>query len=162
MMIALLIAIILVIVTIYIYHTYSTVTTSSIVTNTLMYNNIAIYKGTNKPIFTSDGIEHIIYSGLDGTYMYKIEDQKLIKVSNIIPIGLAYDGTYFMMLDSDQTLYQIGQDGTVTSIETGYTELYDTIDGYYIGTINSFSVTGDSASTAKNTGNYGLILLKVK
>jgi hypothetical protein len=136
-------------------------TSASAALNTLSYDMTTLYKGTKKPVFSSDGIERVVYLKDNGTWEYDTATGDTKILSDKIPKGLAYDGTYFMMLDQFGTLYQIDELGNVISTESGYTKLYDTIDGYLLATPESTSVTGSSGSTTKNTGNYGLVVLKV-
>jgi hypothetical protein len=140
---------------------YTSMSGSATTTNSLIYENTVLYTGKQNPIFTSDGIDLIVYLKDNGTYQYNTATGQSRKISDKVPKGLAYDGTYFMMLDQMGTLYQIDTQGNVIPTESGYTKLYDTIDGYYLATAGFSTVTGQSGSTTRNLGNYGLIDLQV-
>lgn len=126
---------------------------------TLTYEDKVLYKGNVRPVFSSDSTERVLFRKDDGLYEVSIDNGEPRKLSDIVPTGLAYDGTDFMMLNSDQTLFAVGQDGTVTEIGSGYNELYDTVDGYFLAGSGGGAVTGESGSKKRNNGNYGIIKL---
>jgi hypothetical protein len=71
--------------------------------------------------------------------------------------GLAFDGYNFLGVKSDETLYRISLNGTITEIGTGYTKLYDTTDGYFITVGGISSVSGASGSSTPASGSYGTL-----
>jgi hypothetical protein len=152
----LILAVVIITIVVLVVYAYTrTTTTSALVAHSLTFEGKVLYQGANPAIYTSDGI---LFAKADGTYLYNTDTQKTTKLSSKVPVGLAYDGTYFMMLDKDQSLYHI-ETNSVTPMETGYSKLYDTVDGYFIGSPAGYTVTGESGSTTANTGNYGLIVL---
>lgn len=166
-MIAVIVIAIIVISVIVYYYFYST----SSVAYTLTYEDEELSEGKTAPLFSSDGVDRIAFTkdssngNTPGVYMYNTSSAEKILISNKSIKGIAYDGSNFMMLDTDGTLHRINPDNTVeemTNAGTGYTALYDTIDGFYLAVGSDYTVTGESKTTTKNTGNYGLISLVLK
>jgi hypothetical protein len=152
-----------------VYYYFSSTSVSA--TYTLTYEGNVLSKGSSAPVFSSDGEDRIVFTrdsspgNTAGIYMYNTTEKTSTLISTKKAKGLAYDGSDFMMIDEDGTLYRINQDNTIVepdNANTGYTALYDTVDGYYLASGSDYSVTGESGSTTKNTGNYGLITLVLK
>lgn len=125
--------------------------------------NVTIYEGSVIPPVASDGVDNVLIGASNGVFLSTSTHKKGVKINSSIATGLAFDGEDFMMMQADGTAWHIDLDGTKTQLNpgTGYTDLYDTEDGYFI-TVNGVSaVTGESGSTIKADGDYGLIQLKI-
>ena len=165
-MLAIIITIIVVIVVLALiyWHTSS----SSTILHTVVWessNNgsgTTIYSGNVIPQVTSDGVDNVLIGTPNGIFLSTTTQKAPVKINSSVATSLAYDGTGFMMIEADGTFSSIDLDGTKTEICSGYTKLYDTIDGYFttVGGISSF--TGQSGTTTAANGDYGLIQLTIK
>ena len=148
----------LVLIFFFIYHS-----TSSTPLHTITYDGNVIYKGNTIPPISSDGSTYVLIGTSIGLIAYNIDTNTSTKVNQSIALGLAYDDAaqQFMELEADGTLSTVMIDGAKLEIGTGYTVLYDTMDGYLITVGGVTSVTGASGTTAAANGAYGVIQLKI-
>ena len=156
--------IVLVIFALIYFHTSSTTSAHSIiwVGSDSSDPNVDIFDGTAIPPVTSDSVDNVLVARSDGIFLSTGEHKQPVKISSDVATGLAFDGQNFMMILADGTAWNIDIDGTKEQLNpgTGYTVLYDTTDGYFQTVNGVSSVTGETGTTTKNTGDYGLIQLK--
>ena len=166
-MLAIIISIIVVIVILALVYFH---TSSSTVAHTIIWEgsdssdpNIPIFEGSYLPPVSSDAVDNVLVGREDGIFLSTTAHKQAVKINSAVATGLAFDGQDFMMMQADGTAWHIDLDGTKTQLNpgTGYTALYDTEDGYFITVNGVSSVTGDSGSTTKANGDYGLIQLKI-
>jgi hypothetical protein len=120
-----------------------------------------IYSGNTIPPVTSDGVDNVLIGAPNGIFLSTVAQKMPLRINSSIATGLAYDGIGFMMIEADGTFSSIDLDGIKTEISSGYTQLYDTVDGYLTEVGGQMSVTGKSGSTTAASGDYGLIQLKL-
>jgi hypothetical protein len=107
------------------------------------------------PLVSSDGVDNALIYTSSGLFAFDITTKITRLLNTSKAIGLAYDGQNFLELQDDGILYSVSLvDGSLHEIGTGYTNLYDTIDGYLVTVDGVTSVIGNSGTTAPANGNY--------
>lgn len=127
----------------------------------ISYKNKELLRGTN-PIFTSDYKNKILYSNKQGIFMFDTKTKETKKIESLKAKGLAYDlGTNkFIILDEFGKLYNLEND-KLNNLTSGYSNLYDTNNGYYLESGENFSFVGGK-SIKKINGIFGDIKLNIR
>jgi hypothetical protein len=106
-----------------------------------------------------------------GLVLYNVDTKVKTTINKSVATGLAYDETtrQFMELEADGTFSVIALNTdtsgktTATKVNTGmgYTELYDTTDGFLMTIGGLTVVSGKSGTKTAANGEYGMIQLKI-
>lgn len=158
------IGIIILIIIIIVYFSLGTDFSSSTSLNLTYQGNILVK--SQKPIYTSNYTNKILYLTESGLREYNTDTNtsKILNPETSVK-GLAYDAQSgkYLILGINGKLYNLSNDGTLISYgnqQTLYSKLHDTkAGGYYLeSTDKLFFYTG--SVSPKNTGTYGKIILK--
>jgi hypothetical protein len=152
------IIVVILLITLYIFFTSHSSTTLYNVT----HDGKIISSSDTMPLLSSDGVNTALIGTSSGLLLYDFKTRTSRILNSSRPTGLAFDGQNYLELQSDGTLHTVSlDDGSLQDIGTGYTRLYDTVDGYLITVDNVTSVTGGSGSKAPANGDYTFVKLSI-
>lgn len=153
--------IIAIIVLVVLYFVFSDLSVSAL--HTVKVDDMLLYSGAPKSIVSSDRVDRVLFTNSNGVNEYNTTTKVKRLLNSVKASGLAYDGTDFMVLQTNGNLSRLNTDGSLSVLSLGYQALYDTSDGgYFMQADNVKSATGPTGTFMPAKGDYDLIKIDIR